>query len=99
MCKFGGALDFSETSFDVGFPVCNSFKPVMHFDQVCYEVDLNIKFKKDQNLMRYLRTGITLILDYNEDRQIRLNGENKNNNAKIYFNTMSLCQINCNSKD
>ena len=90
MCQFGGVFDKNaETSFDVGFPVCSSFKPVLHFDQVCYEVDLNNKFKNNQDLMRYLRIGVTLILDYNEDRQIKMNGENREKIAKVHFNTLS----------
>ena len=86
MCSFGGALEASETNFDVGFPVCNSFKPVMHYDQICYELDLNSKFQKDKDLLRYLRNGIVISLDYNEDRQIEMQEEKK---ATIYFNTLS----------
>ena len=91
MCSYdgGGILDKSETNIDVGFPVCNSFKQVMHYDQVCYEVDLNNKFKKDEDLLMYLRKGIILVLDYNEDRQIGMHGENKEEVAMIYFNTIS----------
>ena len=90
LCSFGGALEASETNFDVGFPVCNSFKPVLHYDQICYEVDLNSKFKKNEDLLRYLRLGIILTLDYNEDRQIKIDGENKKEeNARIHFNTLS----------
>ena len=86
MCTFGGFDEDSKTSFDLGFPVCNSFMQVMHFDQVCYEVDLNNKFTKDEDFLRYLREGIILYLDYNEDRQIGINEDKK---ATIYFNTIS----------
>ena len=85
LCSFGGILEASETNFDVGFPVCNSFKPVLHYDQICYEVNLNNKFKKNEDLLRYLRVGIILTLDYNEDRQIKMNGES----ARIHFDTLS----------
>ena len=58
MCSFGGNLEDFKTKFDVGFPVCNSFKPVMHYDKICYEVDLNNKFKKNEDLLINLRKGI-----------------------------------------
>ena len=92
MCSlFKKSLSFfeNEANIDVGFPVCNSFKPVIHFDQVCYEVDLNNKLKKNEELLKYLRVGILLILDYNEDRQIGMNEETKDQKATIYFNTIS----------
>ena len=89
MCSFGGDPEVSKTTFDVGFPVCNSFEPVIHHDQICYEVDLNKKFKKDEDLLRYLINGIVLVLDYNEDRQIDLNEETKDQKATLYFNTIS----------
>ena len=89
MCSFGGILEDSETNFDVGFPVCNSFKPVLHFDQVCYEVDLETKFKKDEDLLRYLRAGIILNLDYNKDRQIGTHEEDEEKKARIFFETIS----------
>ena len=90
MCKFGYALEASKTNFSVGFPVCSSFKPVLHYDQVCYEVDLNEKFKKGEDLLRDLSTGIILSLDYNEDRQIEMHEENEEKVAKIYLNTISI---------
>ena len=89
MCSFGGIHEDSKTNIDVGFPVCNSFKPILHYDQVCYELDLNKKFKKGDNLLMDLREGIVLTLDYNEDRQIGMHGENKEKIARIYFNTIS----------
>ena len=50
-------------------PVCNSFKAVVHKDQVCYQADLN-KFKKKEILKVQLNKGLVLILDYNEDRNM-----------------------------
>ena len=95
MCSFGGVLEKSEANFDVGFPVCNSFRPVLHFDQVCYEVDLNDKYKKDEDLLRNLEKGIILTLDYNEERQI---GINEDKNATMYFNTISTNKFNFQKK-
>ena len=99
MCKFGFGVDLEdfETKLeDVSFPVCNSFKPVMHFDQVCYEVDLENKFsQKNGDLLRYFtQVGIILVLDYNEDQQIGMNAELKDKKATIYFNTKSTKNLN-----
>ena len=54
--------------FDV--PVCNSFKAKILNDQLCYEIDVNqyIVDKKDVEMVN--KIGLTLILDYNEERQI-----------------------------
>ena len=89
MCKFGGVDEDSKTNFDLGFPVCKSFKPVIHFDQICYEVDLNEKFKKGDDLLMDLRGGIVLSLDYNKDRQTGMIDELKDQKATVYFNTIS----------
>ena len=51
--------------FDV--PVCNSFQAKILNDQLCYEIDLN-KFKSEFSI-RHLRTGVTFLIDNNEDRQ------------------------------
>ena len=48
-------------------PVCNSFKAVIHKDQLCYQVELE-KYRKKENLKEQLENGLRLILDYNEDR-------------------------------
>ena len=52
--------------FDV--PVCNSFKEKILNDQLCYEVDPNL-FIDRTNTLKYLKLGLVLVLDYNEDRQ------------------------------
>ena len=56
--------------FDV--PVCNSFQAKGLNDQICYEVDLN-KFSNKNNIKRELKSGLSFILDYNEDRQFKIN--------------------------
>ena len=50
-------------------PVCNSFQAKILNDQLCYEVDLN-NFLNKSNIDKELKQGFSLILDYNEDRQI-----------------------------
>ena len=51
--------------FDV--PVCNSFRPKMIRDQLCYTVDPN-NYKDKINLTGEL--SLSLFIHYNEDRQM-----------------------------
>ena len=50
--------------------VCNSFKAKFVKDQLCYEVDLS-RFRKHINFKQKL--FLTLLIDYNEDREIKKN--------------------------
>ena len=82
-------------------PVCNSFHANILNDQLCYEVDLE-KLSKNGEIKRFLKTGLTFIMDYNEDRQITfhqaIKGPENNislgtsidewNHAVIYLNTV-----------
>ena len=70
--------------FDV--PVCNSFQATILNDQLCYEVDLN-RFSIKSNIKNELRSGFSLIMDYNEDREVILT-ESENNEEK-HTNMMS----------
>ena len=51
------------------FPLCNSFRPKILHDQLCYEVDPN-EYKSSINIDRDLKIGLELLLDFNEDRQV-----------------------------
>ena len=53
------------------FPVCNSFKAKIMNDQLCYEVDLNTYYDKN-NIENQLKLGFHFLMDYNEDRQVKL---------------------------
>ena len=53
--------------FDV--PVCSSFQAKILNDQLCYEVDLNAYYDKN-NIENQLKLGFHFLLDYNEDRQV-----------------------------
>ena len=64
------AMGIDNHNFDV--PVCNSFQATIRNDQLCYKVDLN-KFKNDSVIKKQLELGLTMILDFNEDRQIHGN--------------------------
>ena len=69
-CAFGDDLEAMGTKAE-GFdtPVCNSFKARILNNQLCYEVDLE-KFKSKENIISQLENGLSLILDYSEDKQI-----------------------------
>lgn len=69
-CSFGEeVLGEKVKEFDI--PVCNIFKPKILYDQICYESDLELLKKEDTNLRKKQReSGLILVLDYNEDRQI-----------------------------
>ena len=62
------------TEFEV--PVCNSFRAKLVKDQLCYEVDLS-RFKNHINFKDKL--FLTLLIDYNEDREIKKNEYPKEN--------------------
>ena len=67
-CEFGGnmfVMGIKMDQFDV--PVCNSFKPIMVLDQLCYQVDPN-EYKDKIDLKGDL--SLTLFIHYNEDRQM-----------------------------
>ena len=50
----------------IDVPVCNSFRPKIILDQLCYTVDPN-EYKKYLDQKDDL--GLTLFINYNEDRQ------------------------------
>ena len=69
-CSFGKEFIGARTNeFDI--PVCNISKPKIYFDQICYEMDLQeMKETNIENLMNQLEWGLTLAIDYNEERQL-----------------------------
>ena len=85
-CSFGkNFIGVNVNAFDI--PLCNIFKPRNYFDQLCYETDLQ-KMKDSKKLLKQLEMGLTLVLDYNEERQ--LNGifipQNKSNKMDAFNN-------------
>ena len=75
-CEFGGnmsVMGIKMDQFDV--PVCNSFRPIIVFDQLCYQVDPN-EYKDKIDLEGDL--SLSLFINYNEDREITLE-KNKTN--------------------
>ena len=68
-CSFGEEFIGANLSgFDI--LVCNIFKPRNYLDQLCYETNLqNLKDSNVQKIGKQLSIGLTLFLDYNEERQ------------------------------
>ena len=72
-CAFGEKFIGSQIK-DFDIPVCNIFKARNYFDQLCYETDLqDLKDINKVNLKNQLELGLTLVLDYNEERQLNHN--------------------------
>ena len=74
-CEFGGNISAMGIKIDqLEVPVCNSFKPKYVFNQLCYEVDPNEYVSKALD-EKGKKLGLTLIIDYNEDRQLIFNAK------------------------
>ena len=70
-CSFGEEFVGTKINeFDI--PVCDIFKPKHYFDQLCYETDLQ-DLKDSRKLEKQLKYGLTVVLDFNEERQINPN--------------------------
>ena len=86
------AIGIQIDNFDV--PVCNSFQAKILNDKLCYEVDINKKFKK-KNIKEGLKVGLTFLLDHNEDRQVQFEEdkvvERKSNYSfdKLFYNSVN----------
>ena len=69
-CSFGEKFIGAKVD-DFDIPVCNIFKPRNYLDQICYETDLqDLRDNNDNEVGKQLELGLTLALDYNEERQI-----------------------------
>ena len=84
-CSFGDKLVGSKVK-GFNMPVCDIFKPKLHYDQLCYETDLEkLKGSNKIELRNQLELGLTLVLDYNEERQINsLISKNKTISGKEF---------------
>ena len=70
-CQFQGSMSaMGDIKPNFSAPVCSSFQPKIREDQLCYTVDPNI-YKVDKPL------ELTLLLDYNEDREVCFHNGNK----------------------
>lgn len=72
-CSFGDKLIGANLD-GFNLPVCNIFKPKHFIDKICYETSLqNLKDNTDiMKIMRQLELGLMLVLDYNEERQMKV---------------------------
>ena len=84
-CSFGEEF-IGKKIEDFDIPVCNIFNPKYYFDQLCYETDLH-ELKDNDKIEKQLEKGFTLVLDYNEDREIGCKEPQGSHNFKtIYSN-------------
>ena len=69
-CELAGNMSIVGVMLDMfDVPVCNSFKAKILNDQLCYEIDVN-QYIDEKNVKMVNKIGLTMILDYNEERQI-----------------------------
>ena len=67
-CEFSGNMSVMGVKIDqFDVPVCNSFRPKIIRDQLCYTVDPN-EYKHKIDLTGEL--SLSLFIHYNEDRQM-----------------------------
>ena len=72
-CEFSGDMSVMGVKIDqFDVPVCNSFRPKIVKNQLCYEVDPN-KYQKYLN--EDSKLTLKLFIDQNEDREIDIDGE------------------------
>ena len=86
-CEFCGNMPVmgeENDQFDV--PVCNSFRPKIIGDQLCYTVDPN-EYKDKVNLEGDI--SLTLFIHYNEDRQME-DGSGEDEHEEIIINTIGI---------
>ena len=96
-CSFGKEFIGTRTD-EFELPVCNISNPMIHLDQICYEMNLQeMKDSNDDNLMNQLEWGLTLAMDYNEERQLlntKMKEYSKNevqdNHFTLYLDTISI---------
>ena len=70
-CELGGNMSSVGEKIDnFSVPVCNIFQAKIRYHQLCYEVNLN-RFTNRDHIEEDLNKGLILLLDYNEDRQVK----------------------------
>ena len=80
-CEFGGNMSVMGVKIDqFDVPVCNSFRPKMIRDQLCYTVDPN-EYKHKIDLTGEL--SLSLFIHYNEDRQMEDTDSNEKHSVIV----------------
>ena len=89
-CDFAGKMGDVGTKLpEFDLPVCNSFTKTVIDGQLCYELEVN-KFYTEPRVEEQLTKGLTLILDYNEDRNlIRVNEGEERREINIVDNIVN----------
>ena len=99
-CSFGEEIKVMGNEVDrFDVPVCNSFKAILHNDQLCYQVDLE-EFRDEEMLEKQLKHGLVIIIDENKDRQFlrkdrkvsgirNLFSPEEENSFKLHLDTIS----------
>ena len=73
-CDFGGDVSWvgqKVPQFDLA--VCDSFRKTLLKGQLCYSLDVN-QLRREKFSREHFGLGLTLLLDYNEDRMIPSSG-------------------------
>ena len=87
-CEFGGDMSVMGVKINqFTVPVCNSFRPKIIMDQLCYQVDPN-EYKNKIDLQGDL--SLSLFIHYNEDRQM----EDFENSEQSFHTINSICMKN-----
>ena len=72
-CDFGGEVSWvGKKVSEFELSVCNSFRKTLLKGQLCYTLDVN-QLRREKFSSEDFRLGLTLLLDYNEDRMISNN--------------------------
>ena len=67
-CGLGGKSEILGSRFqNFSLPFCSSFQPIILNDEVCYEINIEERIKQIEE--EDLKSGLLLLLDFNEDRQ------------------------------
>ena len=92
-CTFGKHFICAKID-NISTTICNIFKPKNYLDQLCYETDLQLLRNSNKGIiMEQLQLGLTLALDYNEDRQINNDIQYENVDETIAFYSGSSVSI------
>ena len=85
-CSFGEKFIGKKTN-EFEIPVCDIFKRRNYFDQICYETNLqDLKESNSEKIEKQLEMGLTLVFDYNEERQsFNIFPKNKSHNMKAPY--------------
>ena len=102
-CAFDGDMTVLSTHRDnFSFPLCSSFKQLILDGQLCYSADLS-RATQERGISQGPAHGLTLFLDYNEDRMVGANTDEEvqgdaderlnqkhamKKDVKIYINTL-----------